>query len=130
MAIPDAPPTDIPVLTPSGDLDHATIAPFAEALEAASTQHHAVIVDLSRVTFGDSTFLNTLIHCHQLTDLRLAAVPEILLRIMEITGMHEVLRLYPNLEATQNPPSPASEASAAKKGLKRSEPGRERDSTG
>ncbi|MFF1519488.1 STAS domain-containing protein [Streptomyces sp. NPDC058305] len=122
MAIPDIPPTDIPVLTPSGDLDHATIAPFAEALQTAGAHHPVVIVDLSAVTFGDSTFLNTLLHCHQLTDLRLAAVPEILLRVMEITGMHEVLPLYPNVEAAQNPQLPASEASAANKGLRRSGP--------
>ncbi|MFJ8802804.1 STAS domain-containing protein [Streptomyces sp. NPDC102487] len=96
-------PSEIPVLAPSGDLDHATIALFAEALEAASAQHPAVIVDLSNVTFGDSTFLNTLIQCHQLTDLRLAGTPLVVTRLLAITGLHEALHLYPSVEAAQNP---------------------------
>ncbi|MFJ8802846.1 STAS domain-containing protein [Streptomyces sp. NPDC102487] len=101
--ISGTPPSEIPLLTPSRDLDHATTPSFAEALEAASTQHPAVIVDLSKVTFGDSTFLNTLINCHQLTDLRLAGTPLVLTRIFAITGLRETLHLYPSVEAAQNP---------------------------
>ncbi|MFJ6838491.1 STAS domain-containing protein [Streptomyces sp. NPDC091209] len=108
--IPGTAPAEIPVLSPSGDLDHATIVPFAEALESASTQHPAIIVDLSDVAFGDSTFLNTLLRCHHLTDLRLAGAPLLLSRLFAITGLHQALHLYPSVEAAQNPPSPPSGA--------------------
>ncbi|MFE9987839.1 STAS domain-containing protein [Streptomyces sp. NPDC005381] len=100
----------IPGSAPSGDLDYATIAPFAEALERASTHHPAVIVDLANVTFGDSVFLNTLLHCHRLTDLRLAGVPKAVARVLEITGLHEALHLYPSVEAAQLPHTHASQA--------------------
>ncbi|MFD9405040.1 STAS domain-containing protein [Streptomyces sp. NPDC060011] len=110
MTSPGTAAAEIPVLAPNGELDFANMTPFAEALEAASRQHPAVIVDLSNVTFGDSTFLNTLLHCHQLTDLRLAAVPTLLTRVFDITGMHRAMNLYPTVEAAQTPKSPSQAA--------------------
>ncbi|MGW6485691.1 STAS domain-containing protein [Streptomyces sp. NPDC055056] len=112
MTSPGTASAEIPVLAPSGELDFANIAPFAEALEAASKLNPAVIVDLSRVTFGDSMFLNTLLHCHQLTDLRLAGMPALLARVFAITGLHEAMNLYPTVEAAQTPNPPSQTAAA------------------
>ncbi|MGW6492792.1 STAS domain-containing protein [Streptomyces sp. NPDC055056] len=110
MTSPGTTSADIPLLAPSGELDFANLAPFAEALEAASRQYRAVIVDLSHVTFGDSTFLNTLLHCHQLTDLRLAGIPPVLARVFSITGMHQTMNIYPTVEAAQTPNPPSQTA--------------------
>ncbi|MGW6492714.1 STAS domain-containing protein [Streptomyces sp. NPDC055056] len=112
MTRPGTTSAEIPVFAPRGELDFANLAPFAEALETASKLHVAVIVDLSHVTFGDSMFLNTLLHCHRLTDLRLAGIPRVLARVFDITGMHQTMNLYPSVAAAQTPNPPSKTAGA------------------
>ncbi|MFJ8996528.1 STAS domain-containing protein [Streptomyces sp. NPDC102279] len=97
-------PQEIPVLRPCGDMDHATVGSFADELQQLCAQHRAVIVDLAGVTFGDSTFLNTLIHAETRTDLRLTGVPDTIARVFAITAMDEVLAIYPTCEAAQTAP--------------------------
>ncbi|MEU1040950.1 STAS domain-containing protein [Streptomyces sp. NPDC005551] len=104
MATHDSAVPAPPVIVPRGDLDASNIAPVADELEAARTRHHAVILDLSGVTFGDSSFLNLLLRFHQLTDLRLAATPTNLARLFDITGADTVLRLYPTVDAARDAP--------------------------
>ncbi|MFF0142821.1 STAS domain-containing protein [Streptomyces sp. NPDC005227] len=104
MATDDAGTTPIPVIRPVGDLDFATIEPFAEELQQLSTRHRAVIVDLADVTFGDSTFLNTIISAEKLTELRLVNIPDVIDRVFTITAMYDILNLYPALDAAQKAP--------------------------
>jgi anti-anti-sigma factor len=86
------------VITVRGDVDAHTIEPLRDALEAAAAVHRVVVLDMGKVTFGDSTFLNTALRAHQRGLLRLAAVRELLLRILELTGADQVLHLYPTVK--------------------------------
>ncbi|MET7826830.1 STAS domain-containing protein [Streptomyces sp. NPDC005386] len=104
MATDNAASPQIPVIRPSGDLDHATIGPFADELDELSTRHRAVIVDLTGVTFGDSTFLNTLIQAEKRTKLRLVNIPDVIDRVFTITAMYDILAVYPTLTAAQKAP--------------------------
>ncbi|MFE9812231.1 STAS domain-containing protein [Streptomyces sp. NPDC005548] len=101
MATDGGAPQEIPVLHPCGDLDQASIGPFAHELRQLCAAHRVVVVDLAGVTFGDSTFLNTLIQAETLTDLRLTGVPPSIARVFAITAMDEILAVYPTCDAAQ-----------------------------
>ncbi|MET7828974.1 STAS domain-containing protein [Streptomyces sp. NPDC005386] len=98
------------MLHPHGDLDHAKNGPFAGELHHASAAHPVVIVDLTHVTFGDSTLLNALIHAHQTTDLRLANIPAVITNVLTVTGLDDVLALYPDAATARHGGAPHSEA--------------------
>lgn len=74
------------------------IAPFTEALEDASSKYSKVVVDASRVTFADSTFLNLLIRVHSMTALRVAEPADQLLRVLQLTGADSVLDVRDSVE--------------------------------
>lgn len=90
-----------------GSLDIATAATVRAALvDAISTADRGVIVDLTAVDFLDSTGLSTLIGAHkrasERTDgasIRLVAQEGPILRLLRITGLLDVLAVYPTLEA-------------------------------
>lgn len=58
-----------------------------------------VILDASGITFADSAVLHALVETHQQTELRIAAPPPHLSRVISLTGLETVLRLYPTVEA-------------------------------
>ncbi|MFE9446905.1 STAS domain-containing protein [Streptomyces sp. NPDC006739] len=86
------------VVVAQGDYDMNTIDPLAETLESAARKHPLVVLDISGVTFGDSTFLNLIIRIHAQTGLRLVAPTPQFQRVLEITGADSVLDVRASLE--------------------------------
>ncbi|MFF2721285.1 STAS domain-containing protein [Streptomyces sp. NPDC058011] len=85
----------------SGELDMAT-APHlrAHALALIEQGHRHLILDLSAVTFCDSSGFNALVgifRCAQAADgtLVLATVPGRLARLLDLTGLNAVLPAHP-----------------------------------
>jgi anti-sigma B factor antagonist len=89
----------------SGSLDVATSPTLRAALlEGAEHEGHAIIVDLTHVEFLDSTGLGAMIGAHRRAgerngSLRLVAEEGQILRLLRITGLLDVLGVYPNVEA-------------------------------
>ncbi|MFF1542505.1 STAS domain-containing protein [Streptomyces sp. NPDC058291] len=79
------------VVVAHGDYDLNSIAPLEDALVTAARKHSKVVLDVSALTFADSTFLNLLIRIHRETGMRLAGPPANLQRLLEITGADGVL---------------------------------------
>jgi anti-sigma B factor antagonist len=86
-------PDDVPVLRVSGDLD---LADEQELLDRATrlleNDAPVVDVDLGAVTFIDSSGLGALVRAHHLAadsgrELRLAAVPAPVSRVLELSGL-------------------------------------------
>ncbi|MFF7946227.1 STAS domain-containing protein [Streptomyces griseorubiginosus] len=86
------------VIVAHGAFDMDTIAPLAEALQAAVAKHARVVVDVSGITFADSTFLNLLLHINQQTDLRIVAPAPQLRRVLEMTGADTVVTVQPTVD--------------------------------
>jgi stage II sporulation protein AA (anti-sigma F factor antagonist) len=86
----------IRVLTVAGEIDHHTGQALRQALDVSGTPRPRVVVDLSRVTFMDSTGINILIAAHRaLTEaggwIRLAAPTEAVMRTLQIVGVDTVI---------------------------------------
>jgi anti-sigma B factor antagonist len=85
------------VLAARGEIDLATVDRLQEAIErAAQTSAGEVWVDLSEVGFMDSTGLSALVVGHRALPGRFVVIcpdgaPR---RALEISGLHEVLRIY------------------------------------
>ncbi|MGP6155970.1 MAG: STAS domain-containing protein [Vulcanimicrobiaceae bacterium] len=90
-----------------GSLDIATAPSLRAALqEAAEHDGHEIVVDLSQLEFLDSTGLGALIGAHKLAEehqgsVRLVAQEGQILRLLRITGLLEVLNVYPSVEAAK-----------------------------
>jgi anti-sigma B factor antagonist len=88
-----------------GSLDIATSPSLRAALlEAAEHPKHTIVVDLGDLEFLDSTGLGALIGAHKRAaesegSLRLVAQEGQILRLLRITGLLNVLGVYPNLDA-------------------------------
>ena len=114
---PDDDPDDAPIavevcglaadrtlVTVKGHLDLHTAHRLGDALEPLLLADRQVLVDLSAVTFLDSTGLTTLIHAHRTsrtTDARLALIaPSAPVRqMLHLTGVDRVVNTYPSLDA-------------------------------
>ncbi|WP_234335392.1 MULTISPECIES: STAS domain-containing protein [Streptomyces] len=87
----------IRVLTPAGEIDHDTGQALRQTLDASSgAPRPRIVVDLSRVTFMDSTGINIFIAAHRnLTEadgwIRLAAPGEAVMRTLQIVGVDAVI---------------------------------------
>lgn len=85
------------VVTLSGELDLGGIAQLRPVVEAAeSSSAPAIVVDLGDLAFIDSSGLRELLRLHRHTQiagrtLRLRPGPPLVQRIMEISGLGEVL---------------------------------------
>ena len=89
----------LPVVAPRGDFDMQIAPSLTMELLTAADGAGGVILDASGITFADSAVLHALVETHQRTDLRIAAPPAHLARVIALTGLETVLRLYPSLEA-------------------------------
>ncbi|WP_329052986.1 STAS domain-containing protein [Amycolatopsis sp. NBC_01488] len=95
---------DVLHLAVAGDLDYDSAPALRTTLGALPLgTGTGLIIDLSALTFCDSSGLSTLIAAHQLTRttgsaLALAAVPPRLLTMFRLTGMEPLLPLYPAME--------------------------------
>lgn len=86
----------IRVLTLAGEIDRDTVQALRQALDASGTTRPRIVVDLSRVTFMDSTGINIFIAAHRaLTQadgwIRLAAPTEAVMRLLQIVGIDAVI---------------------------------------
>jgi anti-sigma B factor antagonist len=85
----------------TGHLDLDNIAPLDETLRKAAEDGVApVVVDLSAVTFADSTTVNVLLQAHTALGpaLRLAAPSAFLERLFTLTGLDTVLALHESVD--------------------------------
>jgi anti-anti-sigma factor len=93
----------IEVVSLSGQIDHTIRDHLDQALlPTAGGRPPRTVVDLSGVTFMDSTGINALIAAHRAATsahgwLRLAAPQEPVLRLLEIVGVDSVIPCYPAL---------------------------------
>jgi anti-sigma B factor antagonist len=90
-----------------GDLDVATSPALRAALmDAASAEQQNIIVDLSHLAFLDSTGLGALIGANKRAkegggEVQLVAQEGQILRLLRITGLLDVFRVYPSVEAAK-----------------------------
>lgn len=88
-----------------GSVDVATSPTLRVALlEAAEHEGHAIIVDLTHVEFLDSSGLGALIGAFRRAgerngSLRIVAQEGQILRLFRITGLLDILGVYPTVEA-------------------------------
>jgi anti-anti-sigma factor len=88
-------PEDPRVLMLSGELDLAAVDEFLEHARAALGPASVLELDLSGVTFVDSTGLGALVRLREEaraggSDVVLAQVPRQVARILDITGLSEI----------------------------------------
>ncbi|MER7564165.1 STAS domain-containing protein [Streptomyces sp. NPDC097941] len=94
----------IPVVTVRGEIDHTVKDMLSQALlpDDGPTPPRTV-VDLSGVTFMDSSGINVLVAAHKsMSDaqgwLRLAAPQASVLRLIELVGLDQVISCHPTVE--------------------------------
>lgn len=94
------------VLTLTGPLTLTTLFEFQEVVRAESAP--AMIIDLSGVPFVDSAGLGSIINAHVSCAktgrrLALAAVPDRVRTLLQVTGVEQVLAIFPTaLEAQES----------------------------
>ncbi len=86
------------VIRAQGSYDIESVTPLAHALESAAKVHPKVVLDASGITFADSSLLNLLIRTHRVTDLRVAAPTQQLLRLLQLTGVDTVVKARETVE--------------------------------
>ncbi|BFU47561.1 STAS domain-containing protein [Krasilnikovia sp. MM14-A1004] len=95
---------DIVVLSVGGELDMATAPQLQDQITDLLERGHARLVfDLAEVSFCDSTGLSVFVRAKNSTDdaggtVRLAAPQRGVLRILEVSGLVEVLGTYPSID--------------------------------
>ncbi|GHJ39586.1 STAS domain-containing protein [Streptomyces sp. TS71-3] len=93
------------VVTPVGELDHATADVLREPLEACLDNGCTrVVVDCSGLEFCDSTGLNVLLGARLKAEaeggaVHLAGMQPVVARVFEITGAEAVFTVHPTLDA-------------------------------
>ncbi|MFI9569617.1 STAS domain-containing protein [Streptomyces rishiriensis] len=92
------------VVTVRGEIDHAVAKELTEALLShGSVTPPRTVVDLSGVTFMDSSGINTLIAAHQsISDaqgwLRISDAQPSVLRLLELVGLDQVIGCHPTVQ--------------------------------
>lgn len=100
---------DIRVVTLRGEIDHDVTNQLTEALLAyGSVTMPRTVVDLSGVTFMDSSGINALIAAHQGMSgaqgwLRIAGAQASVLRVLELVGLDQVIGCHPTVEQALAP---------------------------
>lgn len=93
----------IRVLTVHGEIDHDVKDVLSEALLSFDGATPRTVVDLSGVTFMDSSGINVFVAAHKsMSDaqgwLRMAGAQASVLRLLEIVGLDEVIGCHPTVE--------------------------------
>ena len=94
----------ITVLSLHGEVDYQSVGALTRAMPVADpTDGHRVVVDMSRVTFMDSSGVNALIAAHQAMQgahgwLRLAGVRGAVLRTVQLVGLDTLVGCHPTVE--------------------------------
>ncbi|MGW7418626.1 STAS domain-containing protein [Streptomyces sp. NPDC054813] len=93
----------ITVLGLRGEIDHESVGALTRSMPPADpTAGSRVVVDLSGVTFMDSSGINALIAAHQVTRaargwLRLAGVRDSVLRTVQLVGLDTLATCHPTV---------------------------------
>ena len=103
LTITSAPIDGVHTITVRGEIDHHTSGPLSQALslsEGAAASR--IVVDLSGVTFMDSSGINILIAARNAVHdaggwLRLAGATEPVMRTMQLVGLAQIIDCYPTL---------------------------------
>lgn len=101
------------IVTLPAEIDMANDRDVSQQLGSAlATGATLVVADMTATRFCDSTGLRALVLAHkqaaaQHTELRLVITSANVLRVMAITKLDTVLRIYPSLDAAQETPLPA-----------------------
>lgn len=91
----------VPVVSVRGELDVSTTPRLKDRLLSIAEQGHALaVVDMSEVTFVDSTALGALVTGVKRFrgnggDLRLVVIDPHIEKVLEITGLTEVFAIFP-----------------------------------
>ncbi len=94
----------ITVLGLDGEIDHQSVGGLTRALSPADApEGHRVVIDLSRVTFMDSSGVNALIAAFQSARaaqgwLRLVVVRGAVQRTLQLVGLDTVVPCHPTVE--------------------------------
>ncbi|WP_441248051.1 STAS domain-containing protein [Kitasatospora sp. McL0602] len=93
------------VVRPEGELDHDSVGPLREAVDAVlAGPAPQLVVDCSGLGFCDSTGLNLLLRAREAAELAdgrtvLVEPSPIVTRMLEITGAAGVFQIFPTVEA-------------------------------
>ncbi|WP_028808107.1 STAS domain-containing protein [Streptomyces canus] len=104
----------ITVLGLDGEIDHQSVGGLTHALARADAAvGQRVVIDLSRVTFMDSSGVNALIAAFQAAGaaggwLRLVVVRGAVLRTLQLVGLDSVIPFHETLEDALASPRPGS----------------------
>ncbi|MGW7259146.1 STAS domain-containing protein [Streptomyces sp. NPDC054834] len=99
----------IHVLTVAGEIDHHTAQPLQHALDLSRLgSPPRVVVDMRQVTFMDSAGINLLITARRATMqqhgwLRLAGVPDSVMRTLRIVELDTIIDCHPTLRDALQP---------------------------
>ncbi|MER7566964.1 STAS domain-containing protein [Streptomyces sp. NPDC097941] len=102
----------ITVLGLDGEIDHQSVSGLTRALAPADASvERRVVIDLSRVTFMDSSGVNALIAAFQAARatggwLRLVVVRGAVLRTLQLVGLDTVIPFHSTLEDALAPAQP------------------------
>ncbi|MFE5220450.1 MULTISPECIES: STAS domain-containing protein [unclassified Streptomyces] len=100
----------ITVITVTGEIDQNSAPPLTGALQSAARgERPRIVVDMRQVTFIDSSGINDFLTARRDLAaaggwLRLAGVPDRVLRILTIVGLDTVIGCYPSLRDALNAP--------------------------
>lgn len=94
---------DVAVVRATGEIDIYTAPVLREALVAAGAQGRRIVIDLSEVTFLDSTGLGVMLGArgranHVDGAVSLAGATDMVMRVLRITRLDQVFPTYPRLE--------------------------------
>jgi anti-sigma B factor antagonist len=92
------------VLPLTGDVDLAAAPALRAELKASLDGSPSLVLDLSALDFIDSTGLGVLVGALRRArsdggDIRLAALPASIGRVFSVTGLDQVFRVFPTVEA-------------------------------
>ncbi|MFD9004061.1 STAS domain-containing protein [Streptomyces sp. NPDC059582] len=100
----------ITVVTPHGEVDFQAVPALQAALPpTAPVTRPRIVIDLSDVTFMDSSGINVLITAHRTLPeqgwLRLAAARTAVLRTLELVGLDAIMTVYPTVDDALTDPA-------------------------
>ncbi|MGV9557290.1 STAS domain-containing protein [Streptomyces sp. NPDC003401] len=96
---------DVRVVTVGGEIDHDVRDVLRQALlfEDDAPPPLRIVVDLSAVTFMDSSGINLFVACHQQVSkthgwVRIASAQDSVLRVLKLVGLNSIISCHPSIE--------------------------------
>ncbi|WP_328835306.1 STAS domain-containing protein [Streptomyces europaeiscabiei] len=100
---------DVRIVTVQGEIDHTVKDVLSQALLSEDgTVAPRIVVDLSGVTFMDSSGINVFVTAYQQVSgvqgwLRIAGAQESVLRVLQLVGVDTFISCHPTTEQALNP---------------------------